>query len=48
MTCPPFAEATTVGAVYSCDATMADGQVRQIIVSIDSADGAFSYAFALD
>ena len=48
VTCPPFAEATTVGAVYSCDATMADGQVRQIIVSIDSADGAFSYAFALD
>lgn len=48
VTCPPFAEATTVGAIYNCDATMPDGQVRQIIVSIDSADGAFSYAFALN
>lgn len=48
VTCPPFAEATTVGAVYTCDATMATGEIRHIIVSIDSADGDFSYAFALN
>ena len=47
VTCPPFAEATTVGAVYTCDATMVSGEARQIIVSIDSTDGDFSYAFAL-
>jgi hypothetical protein len=47
VTCPPFAEATTVGAVYTCDATMADGELRRILVSIDAADGRFSYALAL-
>jgi hypothetical protein len=48
VTCSPFAEATTVGAIYTCDATMADGRTRQVIVSIDSSDGDFSYAFALN
>ena len=47
VTCPPFAEATTVGAVYTCEATMADGQLRNVIVSIDSTEGDFSYAFGL-
>ena len=39
VTCPPFAEATTVGTIYTCDATLADGEVRQVIVSIDSSEG---------
>lgn len=53
VTCPPFAEATTVGTIYTCDATLADGEVRQVIVSIDSSDGVssdgfFSYALTLN
>lgn len=47
VTCPPFAEATTVGAIYTCDATLADGRTTTIIVSIDSSDGDFSFAPAL-
>jgi hypothetical protein len=45
--CPPFVDATTVGTLYTCDATMATGVHRTIWVSIDSADGKFSYSFGL-
>ena len=47
VTCPPFAEATTVGAIYTCDAVLPDGRTTTVIVSIDSDDGDFSFTPAL-
>ena len=48
VTCPAFAEATTVGTLYTCDATLGDGTTRSVWVSIDSPTGAYSYALALN
>lgn len=44
--CPPFVDATTVGSLYTCDATLGTGVHRTIWVSIDG-DGRFSYSFGL-
>lgn len=44
--CPPIADTTTVGAFYTCDVTMPDGSARTLVVSIDSDDGRYSYAFS--
>lgn len=43
--CPPITESTSAGTIYTCDATLADGTRRSIIVSIDSDAGDFSYSF---
>lgn len=43
--CPPITESTSAGTIYTCDATLADGTHRSIIVSIDSDAGEFSYSF---
>lgn len=45
--CPPFVDAATVGTLYTCDATTATGVHRTIWVSIDGANGRFSYSFGL-
>ena len=45
--CPPFVDAATVGTLYTCDATTATGVHRTIWVSIDGANGKFSYSFGL-
>jgi hypothetical protein len=45
--CPPIADATTIGSIYSCDVTLADGSHKALWVSIDSAEGDYSYAFAI-
>jgi len=44
--CPPFVDATTVGSLYTCDATLGTGVHRTIWVSIDGY-GKFSYSFGL-
>jgi len=45
--CPPFVDATTIGSLYTCDATTATGVHRTVWVSIDGDNGKFSYAFGL-
>lgn len=45
ITCPPVIERIATGAMFSCDATLSDGSTREVIVSIDSDEGAFSYSF---
>lgn len=45
--CPPFVDATTVGSLFTCDATTATGVHRTVWVSIDGANGKFSYSFSL-
>lgn len=45
--CPPVADTTTVGTLYTCDATLLDGGHRAVWVSIDSDSGDYSYTFAL-
>jgi uncharacterized protein DUF2510 len=45
--CPPFVDATTVGSLYTCDATTATGVHRTVWVSIDGDNGKFSYSFGL-
>jgi hypothetical protein len=45
--CPPLVDASKVGTLYTCDATMATGVHRTVWVSIDSDDGKFSYSFGL-
>lgn len=47
VSCPPVADTTTVGSVYACAVTLADGSHKTLWVSIDSADGGYSYAFAI-
>jgi len=44
--CPPFVDASTVGSLYTCDATLGTGVHRTIWVSIDGY-GKFSYSFGL-
>ncbi|MCS0498009.1 DUF2510 domain-containing protein [Protaetiibacter mangrovi] len=45
--CPPVADTTTVGAIYTCDATLTDGTHRNVWVSIDSENGDYSYTLAV-
>ncbi|MEO6115605.1 MAG: DUF2510 domain-containing protein [Pseudolysinimonas sp.] len=45
--CPPFVDASTIGTLYTCDATTGTGVHRTIWVSIDGANGKFSYSFGL-
>ena len=45
VTCPFIAESLAVGSIYSCDATLPDGTHREIVVSIDSNAGDYSYSF---
>ena len=47
VSCPPIADTTTVGAIYSCDVTLSDGAHKVLWVSIDSDAGDYSYAFAI-
>jgi hypothetical protein len=44
--CPPFVDASTVGSLFTCDATLGTGVHRTIWVSIDGY-GKFSYSFGL-
>ncbi|HLU64022.1 MAG TPA: DUF2510 domain-containing protein [Protaetiibacter sp.] len=45
--CPPIADTTTVGSIYSCNVTLPDGTEKALWVSIDSVEGDYSYAFAI-
>ena len=47
VSCPAFVDASTQGTFYTCDATTAIGTVKQVWVSIDGADGQFSYSLAV-
>ncbi|MFT4030602.1 MAG: DUF2510 domain-containing protein [Protaetiibacter sp.] len=48
VSCPPIADAITVGSIYSCDVTAPDGSHHVLWVSIDTDTGDYSYAFAID
>ncbi|WP_167050787.1 DUF2510 domain-containing protein [Salinibacterium sp. ZJ77] len=41
--CPALIEERGVGSTHACDATLPDGSVRSVIVSVDSDQGALSY-----
>ncbi len=41
--CPALIEERAVGSTHTCDATLPDGSVRAVIVSIDSEAGDLSY-----
>jgi len=45
--CPPIADTTTVGSIYTCAVTLPDGNPGKLWVSIDSDDGDYSYSFSL-
>ncbi|QEO10297.1 DUF2510 domain-containing protein [Protaetiibacter larvae] len=45
--CPPIADSTAVGTVYTCDVTLATHAHKQLLVSIDSDKGDFSYTYSL-
>ncbi len=45
--CPPFVDATTSGTLYTCQATLSTGVTKAVWVSIDGAEGQFSYAMAI-
>lgn len=45
--CPPFVDAATAGTLYTCDATLGNGVVKPVWVSIDGDNGQFSYAMGL-
>jgi hypothetical protein len=47
VSCPPIADATTVGSIFSCDVTLTDGSHKALWVSIDSDAGDYSYAFSI-
>ena len=47
VSCPPIADTTTVGSIYTCSARLSDGTERGIWVSIDSDAGDYSYSFAV-
>ena len=47
VSCPPIADSTSVGSIYSCDVTLNDGSHQTLWVSIDTDAGDFSYAFAI-
>lgn len=45
--CPIFVESIAMGALYDCEGIAPDGSRQVIWVSIDNAEGDFSYAFDL-
>lgn len=47
VSCPPIADTTTVGAIYTCEVTRPDGSTGKLWVSIDSDEGDYSYSFAI-
>jgi len=47
VSCPPIADTTTIGSIYTCSATLPDGTERGIWVSIDSDEGDYSYSFSV-
>jgi hypothetical protein len=44
LSCPIFVESVAQGELYTCDGTLPDGSDKLVWVSIDTADGQFSYA----
>ena len=46
VSCPAFVENLERGALYTCDGVLPDGSSKLVWVSLDAADGSFSYAFA--
>lgn len=46
VSCPFLVESTSVGRIYTCSATLADGTRKTVFVSIDSLDGDYSYALS--
>lgn len=47
VSCPPIADTTTVGAIYTCEVALTDGGTGKLWVSIDSDEGDYSYSFAI-
>jgi hypothetical protein len=47
VSCPAFVENLSRGAVYTCDGVLPDGSAKLVWVSIDTVDGAFSYALSV-
>jgi hypothetical protein len=45
--CPPFVDAATLGTLYTCNATLANGVSKPVWVSIDGDQGQFSYSMGL-
>ena len=48
VSCPAIIDSTAAGTLFTCDATLASGATEPVWVSIDSNDGAFSYAPSLN
>ena len=46
VTCPPVLESVAAGSVFTCDATIANGDTVHVWVSIDNDQGEFSWALA--
>jgi hypothetical protein len=46
VTCPPLLETVVAGTVFTCDATLASGEVVHVWVSFDNEQGQFSWALA--
>ncbi len=47
VSCPPIADTLTVGSIYTCSVTRADGSDAKLWISIDSDHGDYSYSFAI-
>jgi hypothetical protein len=46
VTCPPVVESTAAGSIFTCDATLASGNIVHVWVSFDDEAGNFSWALA--
>lgn len=46
VTCPPIVESTAAGSIFTCDATLASGEIVHVWVSFDDEAGNFSWALA--
>ncbi len=47
VSCPIFIESMAPGTLYTCDAVLPNGESQTVWVSIDTADGDFSFALSL-
>jgi hypothetical protein len=47
VSCPAFVDSLERGSLYTCDGVLPDGGSKLVWVSIDTVDGAFSYALAV-
>ncbi len=47
VTCPAFVDNLNQGSLYTCDGVLPDGGEKLVWVSIDTDEGAFSYALAV-